>query len=74
MDAAAASPLRQARERKGFSREHVTRKLESPMSAKTLERWEKEISQPPGWRLEQLAELYGVDPDALMDGHGKVAV
>ena len=66
----AVTPLRRARERKGFSREHVTRHLEPPISSKTLERWEDpgHSSQAPGWRLEQLAELYGVDLKRLQNG------
>lgn len=62
------SPLWLARKRKGFSREHVTRNVHPPMSAKTLERWEKGQSNAPGWRIEQLAEFYGVDENALTNG------
>jgi transcriptional regulator with XRE-family HTH domain len=62
------SPLRSARERKGYSREHVTRLVgESTFSSKTLERWEKGVSPVPGWRLEQLAALYDA-PELLGEG------
>ena len=51
------SPLWRARQKEGLSREHVSRLLDPPISAKTLERWEKGAKVPP-WRLKQLAHVY----------------
>jgi hypothetical protein len=60
----AANPLRAVREELGLAREKVTAQLNPPLSAKTLERWEKngEIPRRNGSRrvyLPQLARLYG---------------
>lgn len=52
--------LREAREELGLSRERTAARLIPPVSAKTLERWEKGISPIKGYRLLQLADLYGV--------------
>jgi ribosome-binding protein aMBF1 (putative translation factor) len=54
------TPIWEERERLGLSRERVAAQLEPPISAKTLERWEKRITPAPLWRLQQLARLYGV--------------
>lgn len=54
------TPLRQAREAEGRSREKVAAALDPPVSSKTIERWEKPGANVPGWRLKQLAALYGV--------------
>jgi DNA-binding transcriptional regulator YiaG len=59
------TPLWQARESVGLSREHVTRLLDPPISAKTLERWEKGISPLRPWWRQRLAVIYDVDPEAL---------
>ena len=52
--------LRVARERRGYSREYVSRQLEPPISSKTLERWEQGASPVKPWRLVQLASVYEV--------------
>lgn len=49
-----------AREAMGLSRERVAPQLDPPVSAKTLERWEKGITPVPRWRLAQFARLYRV--------------
>lgn len=59
------SPIWQAREDEGLSREEVTRLLDPPVSAKTLERWEKGITPVPKWRLRDLAQIYKVPLDSL---------
>jgi hypothetical protein len=41
-------------------RERVAPRLDPPISAKTLERWEKGITLAPRWRLQQLARIYRV--------------
>lgn len=54
-----------------MSREHVTRQLEPPISAKTLERWEaRGVPMRSRWWLKQLAAIYEVSIDEL---DGKVA-
>jgi DNA-binding XRE family transcriptional regulator len=58
------SPLRAARERKGYSREWVAGRLDPPVSSKTIERWEEHPEKVKGYRIEQLAELYDA-PDLL---------
>lgn len=60
------TPLRRARDKRGLSRERVVVQLDPPMSAKTLERWEAG-GRVPEWRLDQLAEIYGVRSSALLD-------
>jgi DNA-binding transcriptional regulator YiaG len=60
------SPLRAARERKGYSREWVAAQLDPPVSSKTIERWEERPEKVKGYRLEQLADLYDA-PDLLRD-------
>lgn len=54
------SPLRAAREAEGLSREEVTRLLKRPVSAKTLERWEKGITPVRRSYLRELAAIYKV--------------
>lgn len=58
-DTNGTGPLWRARLAEGLSREHVARLLDPPISAKTLERWEKGANVPP-WRLKQLAHVYRV--------------
>lgn len=57
-DTVAKSGLWLAREAEGLSRETVVRLLEPPVSTKTLERWEKQVTPAPRWRVRQLAKLY----------------
>lgn len=59
------TPLRIARENKGYSREKVVRRLDPPVSTKTLERMERGDAPLRGWRLEQLAAIYGVPVEEL---------
>lgn len=59
------SPLRAARERKGYSREWVASRLDPPITSKTLERWERHPEKVKGFRLEQLAALYDASADDL---------
>lgn len=59
------TPLWIARERTGLSRETVSRKLDPPISAKTLERMEKGAAPLKGFRLRQLADIYEVSEDDL---------
>lgn len=42
----------------GISRERVAARLDPPVAAKTLERWEKGVRPLPGWRRIQLDALY----------------
>lgn len=51
----------------GLSRERVVRLLTTPLSAKTLERWEKGERKPTEPWLSELAELYGVSVADLTD-------
>jgi DNA-binding transcriptional regulator YiaG len=53
-----ADTVQQRRVRLGVSRERVAARLDPPVAAKTLERWEKDVSPLPGWRLVQLNALY----------------
>ena len=53
------SPQRKARDAEGLSRDAVARLLDPPVTAKTIERWEKG-DRTPRWRLKQLAALYNV--------------
>ena len=62
------SSLRAAREACGLGREHVSRLLDPPISAKTLERWEAG-SRVKQWRLGQLADVYGMDVAKLLNGN-----
>jgi DNA-binding transcriptional regulator YiaG len=50
--------IRDLREKVGLGRERVVRELEPPVTAKTLERWEKGSTPIPGWRDSQLRALY----------------
>jgi transcriptional regulator with XRE-family HTH domain len=50
----------EARNSLGLSRERVAALCDPPISAKTLERWEKGISPLPRWRAQQLAAIYGI--------------
>ena len=50
--------LLQLRKETGLSRERAVRELDPPASAKTLERWEKDVTPIPGWRRQQLLVLY----------------
>lgn len=52
------TPLREVRDRKGYSREWVAQRLDPPVSSKTIERWEQNPEKVKGFRLEQLAVLY----------------
>lgn len=54
------TPLWIARERTGLSRETVVRRLDPPISAKTLERMERGAAPLKGFRLKQLAAIYEV--------------
>ena len=54
------TPLWLARERTGLSRETVARRLDPPISSKTLERMEKGHAPLRGFRLKQLAAIYEV--------------
>jgi DNA-binding transcriptional regulator YiaG len=58
-------PIWAARKAEGLAREKVVRQLEPPVSAKTLERWERGVSPVPNWRLRQLAVVYGVTVASL---------
>ena len=53
------SRIRLAREAEELSRERVARLLDPPISAKTLERWERGANVPV-WRIKQLAAIYRV--------------
>ena len=53
-------PIWNARDAEGLSREKVVRLLDPPVSAKTLERWERGITPVPQWRVRQLAGIYRV--------------
>lgn len=64
---APATPLRQARDHLGYSRERVAAQLDPPISSKTLERWEKPSAKVPLWRLKQLARLYRVGVARLQE-------
>lgn len=57
-DTGEKSPLWRARETEGLSREAVVRQLEPPVTTKTLERWEKDITPCPRYRLRELARIY----------------
>jgi transcriptional regulator with XRE-family HTH domain len=57
--------LRAVRDRLGLPRERVASKLEPAISSKTLERWEAGETKPKLYRVQQLAELYGVDVSEL---------
>ena len=65
---ARANPLKLAREATGLSRERVSRLLDPPISAKTLERWEAG-SRVKRWRLVQLADVYRVNVAKLVNGN-----
>lgn len=58
--------LREARDRTGLSRERVAAQLDPPVSAKTVDRWERGANVK-GWRLKQLAKIYEVTPDELRE-------
>lgn len=59
-DTSERSALWKARAAAELSREHVSRLLDPPISAKTLERWEKGHNPPSKRRLRQLALIYRV--------------
>jgi transcriptional regulator with XRE-family HTH domain len=59
-DTVEKTPLRAARERTGLSRETVVRRLDPPISTKTLERMENGLAPLKGFRLKQLAAIYEV--------------
>lgn len=63
-----STPLREARDNTGLSRERVAALLDPPTSSKTIERWEEPGTNVKRWRLKQLAEIYGVAVDALENG------
>jgi len=65
-DTAAKMSLREAREATGFSREFVSRLLDPPVSAKTIERWEKG-AKVPRYRLRELALVYRVPLNQLLE-------
>lgn len=52
------SQIWRRRERVGLARERVAAQLDPPISSKTLERWEKNVTPIPGWRKVQLEALY----------------
>ena len=58
-------PVWAARRLSELSRESVARLLDPPISAKTLERWERCLSPIPAARLRQLAKLYAVPVEEL---------
>jgi ribosome-binding protein aMBF1 (putative translation factor) len=60
------SVLREARDATGLSRERVAAQLDPPISSKTLERWENGATVKR-WRLQQLAEVYGVSLHSLSE-------
>lgn len=67
-----AIDLWDARNLTGLGREKVAATI--GVTSKTIERWEKGVTPIKGYRLEQLAELYGVDPDRLVQRqNGQVA-
>jgi DNA-binding XRE family transcriptional regulator len=66
-DTLAKSRLRRARDELGLPRERVAPRLDPPISAKTLERWEKGITLAPRWRLQQLARIYRVKEHDLRE-------
>lgn len=51
------------RESIGYSRETVVRRpeLDPPITSKTLERWERELTPVKRYRLTQLAAIYECD-------------
>lgn len=53
-----ADTVLQRRDKLGISRERVAARLDPPVAAKTLERWEKGVNPLPGWRRIQLEALY----------------
>lgn len=60
-------PIYGARATEKLSREKIARLLDPPVSAKTLERWEKRVNPIPKWRLRQLALIYRASLDELED-------
>ena len=66
-DTAAKSALWRVRDDLGLPRERVAAQLDPPVSAKTIERWEKGVTRAPRWRLQQLARVYGVKERDLKD-------
>jgi hypothetical protein len=64
-DTAEKTPLWVARERTGLSREMVVRRLDPPISAKTLERMERGVAPLRGYRLKQLAAIYEVPVEQI---------
>jgi transcriptional regulator with XRE-family HTH domain len=60
--------LRSVREYLEFSRELVARRLDPPVTARTIDRWERGTSRPKRYQLLQLATIYGVDVDQLDNG------
>lgn len=65
-DTLTSTNLREARDRLGYSREHVVRRpeLDPPITTKTLERWESGETPVKGYRLRQLARIYEM-PDLI---------
>ena len=57
-DTVGKSVVWRKRERLGLARERIAAQLDPPVSAKTLERWEKGVSPLPYWRRIQLDALY----------------
>ena len=74
-DSSRQSSLRQARDATGLSREQVCRRLDPPVSTKTLERWEDDTLPliKKRWRLVQLATIYETSPGELLSSNGKEA-
>jgi DNA-binding transcriptional regulator YiaG len=62
-----AHPIWPARLAENLSREKVVRLLDPPVSAKTLERWERGITPVPKWRVRQLAAIYRIRLSDLKD-------
>jgi transcriptional regulator with XRE-family HTH domain len=67
----AKNPLRPVRDSLGYSREYVTRRLNPPRTAKTLDRWERGEVKPKHYYLVQLAEIYGVPIEQLQADNGQ---
>lgn len=63
------SRLRAVRDELGLSREAVSRSplLDPPITSKTLERWENNLTPVKGFRYLQLARIYKCKPSDLRE-------
>ena len=62
------NPLRPVRDRIGYSRDYVVRRLDPPVTSKTLARWEQgDTRKIRPYYLVQLAEIYHVPVETLRD-------